>query len=42
MANNSIDFLGESLAAPLGNLISAIGEGVGEAQAALDLSLIHI
>ena len=36
MANNSNDFLGDSLAAPLGNLIAAIGEGVGEAQAALD------
>jgi len=36
MSNNSIDYLSDSLAAPLGNLISAIGEGVGEAQAALD------
>lgn len=36
MSNNSIDYLSDSLAAPLGNLISAIGEGVGEAQASLD------
>jgi len=36
MSDNSIDYLSESLSAPLGNLISAIGEGVGEAQAALD------
>lgn len=36
MANNSLDFLGDALAAPLGNLIAAIGEGIGEAQAAMD------
>lgn len=36
MSNNSIDFLKEALSAPLGDLITAIGEGVGEAQAALD------
>lgn len=36
MANNPIKFLNEAMSAPLGNLIASIGEGVGEAQAALD------
>ena len=36
MANNPLDQLKDVLSAPLGELISAIGKGVGEAQAALD------
>ncbi|PXY39356.1 hypothetical protein DMB65_17890 [Flavobacterium cheongpyeongense] len=36
MSNNSLDFMKEIMAAPLGELISSIGKGVGEAQAALD------
>ena len=36
MANNSFDFMKDVLAAPLGELISSIGSGVAEAQAALD------
>lgn len=36
MANNSFDFMKDVLATPLGELISSIGSGVAEAQAALD------
>jgi PASTA domain len=36
MADNSFDFMKDVLAAPLGELISSIGQGVAEAQAALD------
>ena len=36
MANNSLDFMKDVLATPLGELISSIGEGVADAQAALD------
>lgn len=36
MANNSLDFMKDVLAAPLGEVISAVGQGVAEAQAALD------
>lgn len=36
MANDSFDFLKDVLAAPLGEVISSVGQGVGEAQAALD------
>lgn len=36
MSNNSLDFMKEIMAAPLGELISSIGKSVGEAQAALD------
>jgi hypothetical protein len=36
MANNPLDFMKEALSAPLGELIASIGQGVGEAQAALD------
>ena len=36
MANNSLDFMKDVLAAPLGELIASIGEGVADAQAALD------
>ncbi len=36
MANSPFDYLSDILAAPLGELISSIGHGVGEAQAALD------
>ncbi len=36
MADNSFDFMKDVLAAPLGELISSIGHGVAEAQAALD------
>ncbi len=36
MSNNSNDYLKDAFAAPLGDFIASIGEGVGEAQAALD------
>lgn len=36
MANNPLDQLKDVLSAPLGELISSIGKGVGAAQAALD------
>ena len=36
MANNSLDFMKDVLAAPLGEVISSVGQGVAEAQAALD------
>jgi hypothetical protein len=36
MANNPADFIKDIMSEPLGNLIAAIGKGVGEAQAALD------
>lgn len=36
MANNALDYMKDVLAAPLGELISSIGNGVAEAQAALD------
>ena len=36
MAQDSIRTLRESLSAPLGDFIAAVGQGVGEAQAALD------
>lgn len=36
MANNSLDFMKDILATPLGELIASIGEGVADAQAALD------
>jgi PASTA domain len=36
MSNNSLDFMKDVMAAPLGQLISSIGEGVAHAQAALD------
>ncbi|MEL6535758.1 MAG: hypothetical protein AAFQ98_10120 [Bacteroidota bacterium] len=40
MANSTLDFMKDVLAAPLGELISSIGNGVAEAQAALDASSI--
>ncbi|WP_430412276.1 hypothetical protein [Kordia sp.] len=36
MSSNSYDYVKDAFAAPLGDFIAAIGEGVGEAQAALD------
>ncbi|MDC1162460.1 hypothetical protein OAT18_03355 [Tenacibaculum sp.] len=36
MSNNSFQYLKDAFAAPLGDFIASIGEGVGEAQAALD------
>ncbi len=36
MADNSFDFMKDVLAAPLGEIISSVGSGVAEAQAALD------
>ena len=36
MANSSVDFMKDVLAAPLGELITSVGEGVAQAQAALD------
>jgi hypothetical protein len=36
MANDSFEFMKDVLAAPLGEIISSVGAGVGEAQAALD------
>lgn len=36
MADNSFDFMKDVLAAPLGEIISSVGNGVAEAQAALD------
>ncbi|WP_442264611.1 hypothetical protein ACSIGC_09620 [Tenacibaculum sp. ZS6-P6] len=36
MSNNSYDYVKDAFAAPLGDFIASIGEGVGEAQAALD------
>ncbi len=36
MADNSFDFMKDVLAAPLGEIISLVGSGVAEAQAALD------
>lgn len=36
MAGNSYDYVKDAFAAPLGDFIASIGEGVGEAQAALD------
>lgn len=36
MANNSLDFMKDILASPLGELISSVGQGVADAQAALD------
>lgn len=36
MSKNSNDYLKDAFAAPLGDFIASIGEGVGEAQAALD------
>lgn len=36
MANSSLDFMKDVLAAPLGEVISSIGKGVAEAQAAMD------
>ena len=36
MSNNSNDYLKDAFAAPLGDFIASIGEGVGEAQTALD------
>ncbi|MDI9340387.1 MAG: PASTA domain-containing protein [Sediminibacterium sp.] len=36
MADNSFDFMKDVLAAPLGDIISSVGTGVAEAQAALD------
>ncbi len=36
MSNNSYDHAKDAFAAPLGDFIASIGEGVGEAQAALD------
>ncbi|HAA16267.1 MAG TPA: hypothetical protein DCE41_33020 [Cytophagales bacterium] len=36
MANNPLDYMKEVLAAPLGELISSVGSGVADAQAALD------
>lgn len=36
MANSALDYMKDILAAPLGELISSIGNGVAEAQAALD------
>ncbi|CAA0257318.1 hypothetical protein NCIMB2158_90092 [Tenacibaculum maritimum] len=36
MSKNSYDYLKDAFAAPLGDFIASIGEGVGEAQAALD------
>lgn len=36
MANNPIQYLNEAMSAPLGRLIASIGEGVADAQAALD------
>ncbi len=41
MPNNPLDQLKDVMAAPLGELISAIGKGVGEAQAALDEGSLH-
>ncbi|MGG8497430.1 hypothetical protein ACQY1Q_13535 [Tenacibaculum sp. TC6] len=36
MSSNSYDYVKDAFAAPLGDFIASIGEGVGEAQAALD------
>ncbi len=36
MPNNSYQYLKDAFASPLGDFIASIGEGVGEAQAALD------
>ena len=36
MSSNSYDYIKDVFAAPLGDFIASIGEGVGEAQAALD------
>ncbi len=36
MANDSFEFMKDVLAAPLGEILSSVGAGVGEAQAALD------
>lgn len=36
MANSALDYMKDILAAPLGELISSIGSGVAEAQAAMD------
>jgi hypothetical protein len=36
MANDSFEFMKDVLAAPLGEIISSVGAGVGEAQASLD------
>ena len=36
MSGNSYDYVKDAFAAPLGEFIASIGEGVGEAQAALD------
>ncbi len=36
MANNSLDFMKDVMGAPFGDLISSVGQGVAEAQAALD------
>lgn len=36
MSNNSYQYLKDAFASPLGDFIASIGEGVGEAQAAMD------
>lgn len=36
MSSNSYDYVKDAFAAPLGDFIASIGEGVGQAQAALD------
>jgi hypothetical protein len=36
MSSNPKEFMNDTMAAPLGNLIASIGEGVADAQAALD------
>jgi hypothetical protein len=41
MANNPQDYIKDVMSEPLGNLISAIGRGVGEAQAALDAGSLN-
>ena len=41
MANNSLDFMKDVLAAPLGEVISSVGQGVAEAQAALDAASLE-
>lgn len=41
MANNSLDFMKDVLAAPLGEVISSVGQGVADAQASLDAASLR-